>query len=233
MLMNKIAYTYAVSLLACCMAIGACSSKSSDKPDAGGNGSGGGSGADGGGADHPGGTGGALSGTGGRGTGGVQGGTGGVQGGTGGSSGTGGATAPCNDLVNSAPVVTAMRLAQDSPIAPAGGDFVEGTYFLTSTIYYTGPGGSTIPPGYTAKVTAVIARGATAGTFDYQDVQSINGAAATRDHLRVVPNGTSFEGAHLCPTTGTLGGFQYTVTATGFILYSIVLGTVDTYTRQP
>jgi hypothetical protein len=143
------------------------------------------------------------------------------------------AAAACNDLPNSAAVVTAMRLAQDSPLAPAGGDFVEGTYFLTSTIYYTGPGGSTVPPGYTAKVTAVISRGTTAGTFDYQDVQSINGAAATRDTLRVVPNGTSFVGAHLCPTTGTLGGFQYTVTTTGFILYSTVLGTVDTYTRQP
>ena len=226
MRINKNACTYAVSFLAYCLAIGACGSTSSDKPDAGGTGSGGVSGVDGGGPDHPGGTGGNVSGTGGRGT-------GGVQGGTGGSSGTGGAAAPCNDLPNSAPVVTAMRLAQDSPIAPAGGDFVEGTYFLTSTIYYTGPGGSTVPPGYTAKVTAVISRGATAGTFDYQDVDSISGAAATRDTLRVVPNGTSFEGAHLCPTTGALGGFQYTVTATGFILYSTVLGTVDTFTRQP
>jgi hypothetical protein len=223
--MNKNAYTYAVSFLACCLAIGACSSTSSDKPDAGGTGSGGGSGVDGGGPDHPGGTGGDVSGTGGRGT-------GGVQGGTGGSNGTGGAVAPCNDLPNTAPVVTAMRLAQDPPIAPAGGDFVEGTYFQTSTIYYTGPGGSTVPPGYTAKVTAVISRGATAGTFNYQDVESIN-AAVTRDTLLVVPNGTAFAGTHLCPTTGTLGGFQYTVTATGFILYSIVLGTVDTYARQP
>jgi hypothetical protein len=95
------------------------------------------------------------------------------------------------------------------------------------------PARAEVPPGYTVRVTAIISRGATAGTFDYQDVNAINNAPATRDTLRVVPNGTSFAGAHLCPTTGTLGGFQYTVTATGFILYPTVLGTVDTYARQP
>ena len=58
---NKIAYPCAVSFLACCLAIGACSSNSSDKPDTGGTVPG----VDAGGSDHPGGTGGDVSGTGG------------------------------------------------------------------------------------------------------------------------------------------------------------------------
>jgi len=162
--------------------------------------------------------------------------TGGVSG-SGGSSiarGTGGAAPPCNTLVNAAPVVVSARLAQDPP-TPTGGTLVEGTYFLTSCIDYSGPGGWTVQPGFTIQSTYVLTSSSTPGAFDLQLVSK--GVAATsgfndRATLHIVPSGTSFSLDSVCPTQESGETVQYSVTDTGFMIFTALLG-VETFVRQP
>jgi hypothetical protein len=72
------------------------------------------------------------------------GGSGGTGGGDrGGNGGVGGATA-CNDVrYTSAPSIPVTRADENPPIEPEGGVILDGTYFRTSAVIYTGPGGET------------------------------------------------------------------------------------------
>jgi hypothetical protein len=162
--------------------------------------------------------------------------TGGVSG-SGGASiarGTGGTTAPCNTLVNSAPVVVSARVAQDPP-TPTGGTLIEGTYFLTSCIDYSGPGGWTVQPGFTIQATYVLTSSSTPGAFDLQLVSKAVAATSGFDDrytLHIVPSGTSFRLDKVCPTQESGETVRYSVTDSGFMIFTAMLG-VETFERQP
>jgi hypothetical protein len=154
------------------------------------------------------------------------------SGGAGGTSGLGGAAGACNTLVNAAPPVVQTRVAEAAP-APAGGTIVDGTYFLTSAIYYTGPGGLTRTDANTPKAVLVISNAA-CGTATVQDVSSDPALGYPDSHETVTfkPSGTQVSVFGVCPPSGNSGlSIGYTATPTTFALLRSD-GFVRTYKKQ-
>src|SRR5262245_41165549 len=54
--------------------------------------------------------------------------------------------ATCNSLAQQAPTVDVVDVASDPP-ASKGGDIVDGLYFKTASVFYTGPAGHAGPNG--------------------------------------------------------------------------------------
>src|SRR5262245_34369801 len=73
------------------------------------------------------------------------------------ASGGTGNTGPCNQVVNSAPDVAELNVAEDLPLVAMGGAIAPGTYHLSSRSTYTGLGGVAGPSGNTRKQTVVVA----------------------------------------------------------------------------
>jgi hypothetical protein len=221
-------------LVAACLALAACGSETLRESDAGAGaggtnvGAGGAAGAIGvagasgttglGGSAGGGGPtgGGGASGTGGAAGGGAAGATG--TGGTLGAGGSGGIPGGCNSLVNAAPVVAKFQAATNPP-APGGGPIVDGTYYLSQAITYTGPGGASGPLGSTIQDTLVITNAAS-GTATVQEVTSGDGGADAHASFTLTPAGTMATVTITCPSPSISVSFGYTATATTFMVVS-------------
>jgi hypothetical protein len=133
----------------------------------------------------------------------------------------------CNTIVNSAPVVTVMRVAADPPTSN-GGTIADGTYEMTAVTIYTGADGPTGASG-TAQTTVVVSH----DTF-----QVVNSAEPPTRTVTLATSGSEFTATDTCPdstvTTGT-----FTATATSLIIV-LAGGTdeagartvVETFARQ-
>jgi len=122
-----------------------------------------------------------------------------------------GAANACNDLVNNAPAVTLVAIA-DSPPAALGGTLVDGTYWLTGFNVFTGPGGTTDLSTFTANATFVLS-----GTT-MQQVLSSNGGAEKRYTSTVSTSGTTLYATDTCPEPVTEQD-PYTATPTKLTIY--------------
>ncbi len=159
------------------------------------------------------GVGGATGTTGASGASGVGGATG--TGGIAGASGSAGSSAGgCNSVVNSAPVVGEFQATANPPV-PLGGTIVDGTYYLSESISYTGPNGASGPTGMTIQDTLVITNAAS-GIATVEEVTSSNAAPDERTSFTFTPVGTMATAAVTCPTPDSLS-FGYTATATTFM----------------
>jgi hypothetical protein len=125
--------------------------------------------------------------------------------GPGGSAYDGGA---CNNLVNSAPLITIKEVAAD-PSPPQGGTIADGTYWLTDLSIYTGPNGPWGPVG-SARTTWQIAGGVV-------QIATNMGLPPTYT-LEVVASGSSLEINQLCPPYSPQT-VSFTATTSTFIMY--------------
>ena len=117
----------------------------------------------------------------------------------------------CNDLVNTAPTVTANWVATAAP-TPAGGTIVDGTYVLTAVTEYSGPGGSTGPTSTSTSLLLTISGNT------MQQVGRIGGQERRYTTL-ISTSGTTLTGTDTCPEPNTLQ-VQYTATASELRVYS-------------
>jgi hypothetical protein len=119
------------------------------------------------------------------------------------------ASAHCNDLVNTAPVIVGQKVAMDLPV-PSGGTMADGTYYETSFTLYTGPGGET-GPEKEHQLTVVLA-GRTAQVVQlYEGVQR-------RFTLSIENSGTMTNWTILCPRAGLIP-YGYDANATRIVMY--------------
>jgi hypothetical protein len=102
------------------------------------------------------------------------------------------ASANCNDLINTGPVIVGQKVATSIP-SPRGGTIADGTYYETAYTAYTGPGGAVGPDGVDHQLTAVIA-GATARVV-------VLGAGIQRRYVfSMATSGTTTTWSVVCPT---------------------------------
>jgi hypothetical protein len=135
----------------------------------------------------------------------------------------------CNTLVNSASAVTIMQVAANPPPF-AGGTPAEGTYFLMSETVYTGAGGASGSTFQTQRTTIQITG---------NRIQVAKDTSPTTETYILVPSGTTYTAAGLCPPMlGAIVG-SYTATTTTFIASLAAPGgdggapwTVDSFTKQ-
>lgn len=134
-----------------------------------------------------------------------------------------------NDVVNTAPVVAVIALPGDPP-APGGGALVDGRYYLTEALVYTGITGLIGPTGVVVSHTIVISFADT-GTALLHEVTA--GLPETRQTFTAQWVGTTLDLRPGCPRASGAPSVLYPHTAGGGLL-SIQRDatTVTTYTRQ-
>ena len=133
----------------------------------------------------------------------------------------------CNALANAAPIVSVEQGASDPP-APQGGTVVDGTYWLTAAVVYTGPSGPTGMTG-TAQTTLLVQ----GGTVQ----MATSGTPATRT-VTFTTSGTDLDSVDTCPDTDSRSS-GYTATASTLVV-ELDAGTddagartlVETFTKQ-
>lgn len=148
-----------------------------------------------------------------------------------GASSDGGAM--CNNVAALGTPVDVTQMAADPPAA-TGGTITPGTYVMTSSVEYTGPGGGTGPTGNITQQTLVITKStATSGTAQVVDI-SYNGDSAqvNRSTVTFTTSGSTLSFTGACGMSGT-GMTAYTVTGNTFIFYEPGNNNrVDTFARQ-
>lgn len=121
------------------------------------------------------------------------------------------AATECNGLTNSGPLVVANQVAEDAP-APLGGTIVDGTYYLTASIVYTGPGGATGPIGSGGAETHVYRSG------ELRLVVT-DGEGTRSAMLLYLTNGNEITFVFECPDLAPPPFEAYTATAQAVTLY--------------
>jgi hypothetical protein len=124
-------------------------------------------------------------------------------------------------------VVANFQVATNPP-APLGGTIVDGTYHLSQSLTYTGPGGAAGPTATTIQDTLVITNAAS-GIATVEEVSSSDGAPDGRTSFRFTPAGTTATAAITCPSLNSVS-FGYTATATTFM--PVVGNNASLYIRQ-
>ncbi len=133
-------------------------------------------------------------------------------------------TTPCNTVVNDAPQINAQASGAAAPAA-VGGTVLDGTYFLTSVVAYTG---SPIQAGFTFKSTMVVT-GAAA------EISSENtGDDPDTETFVLTPVGTDPNVARSCHTKDEpLADYSgYTVNGNNLTFYVSTYNVALTYTKQ-
>jgi hypothetical protein len=132
----------------------------------------------------------------------------------------------CTSLPQQAPIVDVMDVPMDPPTAK-GGAIVDGVYWKTASIFYTGPNGHAGPNGTTERTTLSLA----CGTFEM--VLSTTMETRVAGLFQSTANGT-------CSLTVTCGPgtmspiSAYDATPTSIVFYSYAPAAFAvTYTLQP
>lgn len=137
-------------------------------------------------------------------------------------------TAPCpSTLTNAAPEIDEMNVAAVKP-TPAGGTYMDGTYFLTARSEYTGVGGQSGPRGHKRKETLRVAGNV------IELVKARDGSANAAITANVSAAGTTLTLADAC-AAGAAATFDFDATSTTITLYEAPPNEakVSTFTRQP
>jgi hypothetical protein len=115
----------------------------------------------------------------------------------------------CNDLVDDAPTVVAMTVAETAP-SPAGGTIADGTYALTAMNAYSGAGGATGDLGIMASAVMTISG------MTMQQAGQINGQEK-RYTSTFTTSGTTIMTMDTCPAPNT-DMHSYTATPNALIV---------------
>jgi hypothetical protein len=154
-------------------------------------------------------------------------------GGTAGDSGAAGvrgaldAGARCNDVVNTAPAVTATYPDAAFPVA-AGGPVLDGTYHMTRLAIY--PGGTPEPAGTTHRETDVITH-TSPTTIAVQTVVARNSEPDARFNFSAELSGSSLLLTRTCPPADPFPE-SYTATGNDFSILIESASVVNTTTKQ-
>lgn len=140
----------------------------------------------------------------------------------------------CNTLTNGAPQVQQVDVAAPRPAA-TGGSLVDGTYFKSADVVYTGSGGATGLTGYVVRETLAITNSST-GTALLTST-FIDGSGTTTERITVSPttSGGATTLTFVCPAFGPSATFFNTRTGdAGQIELDIYISTdrIETFTRQ-
>jgi hypothetical protein len=133
-------------------------------------------------------------------------------------------------LANAGPTNTFTSVAANPP-TPGGGTIHVGTYFETSDVDYTGPGGAH-GPGIGTR-SSVLQVTSSSGGFTFQFVTSTDGAPNDYQTWTVVVGTTDMLYTATCGVTpiGFSMSLQYTATSTTLSIYRATA--IETYTLQP
>ncbi len=147
------------------------------------------------------------------------------------AAGDGGA---CNTLVNGGAQVQQIDVASARPAA-TGGNIVDGTYFKTADVVYTGPGGGTGLTGYVVRETLLVTNSSTGTALLTSTFTDTSGT--TTERITMTP--TSGTGAttltFVCPAYGPSPTFFNVRTGdAGQIELDIFITTdrIETFVRQ-
>src|SRR4029077_14547108 len=108
----------------------------------------------------------------------------------------------------SAPAIQEIQVAT-APPAALGGTVVDGTYYLSESIIYTGPGGASGPSGNSIRDTVVIANTAS-GVATAEEVTSYNGGLESRGLLTFTQARTMLTASLICPISNAQSLPAYT-----------------------
>lgn len=139
----------------------------------------------------------------------------------------------CNTLANPAPLVQQVNVATARP-AGTGGSLVDGTYFKSADVIYTGPGGNSGLTGYTVRETLVVTNSSTGTallTSTFVDTVTTTERLTMSPTVSAGPTTLVF----VCPAYGPSATFfNMRVGDAGETLLDIAISTdrIETFTRQ-
>ncbi len=140
----------------------------------------------------------------------------------------------CNTIANPAPQVAQVDVATARPAA-TGGNIIDGTYYKSQDVNYTGAGGSAGLTGYVVRETLLVTNAATGTALLTSVFADNNGTTTERLTMSPTTGGGATILTFVCPAFGpSPTSYNVRVGAAGQVQLDIYISTdrIETFTRQ-